>query len=99
MQSIYERYRDRGFEILAVNFQESSADASQFSSDFGLTFPIVLDTNGEIADTYRVLGFPESFFLDRDGVIRDLQIGSITEDKLEAKVTALLGGVDGSTGE
>ncbi|MCZ7624558.1 MAG: thiol-disulfide oxidoreductase [Candidatus Methylomirabilota bacterium] len=76
MQQIYTEYRDKGFEILAVNIE---ADAKQEISDFvkelRLTFPILLDPDMKVLRKFRVIGLPVSILIDRQGIIRAKEIG------------------------
>ncbi len=79
--------------VLAVNFQESESQVSGFVDEFGLTFPIVLDRTGEVAQRYGLLGLPGTFFIDRDGVLRSQNLGAIFGEILPAGIaTADLAG-------
>lgn len=79
----YERYKDRGLVIVAVNLQESRHSAAKFASDFEATFPIVLDTEGSVAWQYRILGLPTTWFIDGEGIVRSQVIGLLTPDLLK----------------
>lgn len=97
MQRIYAKYAAQGFVILAVNgtFQDNPAEARQFAHNLGLTFPILFDPQGEIADMYDVRAWPTSIFVDRDGIIRDVIIGGpMAEALLEIRVQQLLDQAD-----
>jgi len=93
MQRVYQDYQDRGFTILAVNAtsQDSRQQAAAFASDNGLTFPILLDTDGKIAAQYQVRALPTTFFVDRDGNIHDMLIGGpISEALMRAQIEQML---------
>lgn len=93
MQRLYTDYHDKGLEILAVNAtsQDRLSDALAFSDELGLTFPILLDTNGEIARLYQVQSLPTSFFIGEDGKIKDVVIGGpMSEALLRIRVDQLL---------
>src|SRR5574337_923093 len=76
IQQIYSEYKDKGFEILAVNIE---SDAKQGIRDFikelRLTFPILLDPNMKITRKFRVIGLPVSVLIDRQGIVRAKEIG------------------------
>ena len=83
MQKYYEKFKDEGIEILAVNatVTESSPDnVAKFVEDYGLTFTIPLDEKNQVSSLYEILSFPTSFFIDSDGVIRSGAIGGMTEE-------------------
>lgn len=63
-------------------------DVEAFAKEYGLTFDIWQDPSGEIQRTYRTTGVPESFVIDRDGVIVKKVIGA-TEWDSEANVALI----------
>jgi len=72
------------FEILAVSIDARSRDAVlPFQKKFALTFPILFDPDGRVSRLYQTTGVPESFVIDRDGVIREKVIGPRTWDSGE----------------
>ncbi len=93
MQRVWEEYQSRGVVVLAVNstVQDTPADAQNFVTENGLTFPIPLDTGGEVTRLYRVSSLPTSFFIGADGVIREVVIGGpMAEALLRSRVEQLL---------
>lgn len=93
MQQAYADFHDQGFEILAVNAtnQDSLPDAQQFAADLSLTFPILLDTQGEVSQLYQLRSLPTSFFIDREGVIREVVIGGpMSEALLRIRIQEML---------
>lgn len=91
MQTLHDRYRDQGFEILAVNLQEQDDQMSAFVDEMGLTFPIIVDRTGDLSSAYRVTSLPTTFIVDREGLIRDRIVGGpLAEALLESKTTPLL---------
>jgi cytochrome c biogenesis protein CcmG/thiol:disulfide interchange protein DsbE len=53
-------------------------------------WPSVMDPGGEVARDYAIYGPPESFFVDRDGVIRGRQIGQLSAADLERQLNTIL---------
>jgi cytochrome c biogenesis protein CcmG/thiol:disulfide interchange protein DsbE len=93
LQQVYEAYRDQGFEILAVNAtnQDSQQDAVGFAQELGLTFPILLDSTGEVSNLYQLRSLPTSFFVDSRGIIHEVVIGGpMSEALLRTRVQQLL---------
>ncbi|MCS6993629.1 MAG: TlpA family protein disulfide reductase [Anaerolineales bacterium] len=93
MQRVWEEYRAQGVVVLAVNAtsQDTLADAQAFVAENGLTFPIPLDTEGEVTRLYRVSSLPTSFFIGADGVIREVVIGGpMAEALLRSRIEELL---------
>jgi len=75
----YDRYRERGLEVVAVNVQESPSIIRPFAEDFGMGFTVVLDKRGAVSDSYRWLGLPTTYFIDRKGVVRSVFMGPFLE--------------------
>ena len=77
MQKAYARLKDEGFAIAAVSIDEGGPeDVLAFTREFGLTFDILHDRSGRISTLYQTTGVPESFLLDKDGVIIKRVIGA-----------------------
>lgn len=75
--------------VLAVNLQESRDAASSMLEALGATFPSVLDTDGSVAQHYRLIGMPTTFFIDRDGIVRMSGSGLITAEALKEELAKL----------
>jgi cytochrome c biogenesis protein CcmG/thiol:disulfide interchange protein DsbE len=67
LQSTYERYRKQGLVVLGVDLEDFKQDAQRFAKRYGLTYPIVRDTNKVTVGRWGVTGYPETFFVDRRG--------------------------------
>jgi peroxiredoxin len=95
MQRAYAQLKDRGFEIAAVSIDEGSVeDVKAFQREFGLTFDILHDRSGRVQQVYQTTGVPESFLLDRKGVIVKRLIGdhNWASEANIAQIERLLGG-------
>ena len=80
MQEIFEdkEWSDKGVVILAVNGGETAAQVAKFMEAAGFTFPVLLDISQNVARAYNVRNIPATFFIDNDGIIKDVKIGAIT---------------------
>ena len=77
MQEAYAKLKPRGFAIAAVSVDEGPAnDVKRFVRELGLTFDILHDRSTRIQQVYQLTGVPESFLMDRDGIIIKRLIGS-----------------------
>ncbi|MEX0749464.1 MAG: TlpA disulfide reductase family protein [Dehalococcoidia bacterium] len=83
-----------GLVVLAINLQENDSQVREFATDFGMTFPIVIDRTGQIADAWRiggpVEGIPASYFVDAEGVVRARSFGPMTADTIEEHLSSIL---------
>ena len=77
MQTLYDSLGSRGFRIAAISIDEGSPeDVVAFAQELGLTFDILHDRSGSIERLYQTTGVPESFLLDRRGVLVKRVIGA-----------------------
>jgi thiol-disulfide isomerase/thioredoxin len=84
IERAYEAYRDRGFRVAAVSIDDTPpAPVLAFAGRLGLTFDILHDRSGEIQTHYMTVGVPESFLVDRHGVIRYIGLGGEEWDSPE----------------
>ena len=94
LQAIHDRYAPRGFEVVGVSVDETGADGvRQFVEEQKMTYPVVLDEKGTLADMLQTSVLPTTILLDRDGKIVWKKLGAIMpEDKeLEAAIETALG--------
>ena len=93
IQRVYEVFRDREFIVLGVNLtkQDNLTAVIQFVEEHDLAFPILLDSEGLVANTYKLRGLPVSFFIDREGVVQSVVIGGpMPEEVLRTRVERLI---------
>jgi peroxiredoxin len=79
IQAAYERYREDGFNVLAVAIDAGPGyrdDVAEFVSELGLTFPVLLDPEARVSRLFQTVGVPETFVLDREGRIVKRLIGA-----------------------
>lgn len=79
----YQRYQDDGVVIVGVNAQETASQAADFMKQFNMTFPVALDTRGDVQQLYNVRGLPTSVFIDREGRIVERWPGLLRASALE----------------
>lgn len=75
MENLYRAIGDRDFELIAVSVDGDRRVVEEFTARMGLTFPILLDPQKRVADAYQSYRFPESYLIDREGVLVARYIG------------------------
>jgi peroxiredoxin len=89
LQTLYEEYADRGFEVVAVDSFRDTARATKFIEEKGLTYTLL--ENGEndaaiVAEVFKVYAYPSSFLIDRDGRVQYFHLGfELGDEKKMAK--------------
>jgi len=78
MQQLYQNMKGKPFEILAASIDSrGSVDVEPFVKQFGLTFPILLDADKKVNDMYSATGVPETYIIDKNGVVRKHTLGPV----------------------
>lgn len=80
LEWLSKNYADEGLSILGVNttYVDVRDDALAFIDELGLTFPIVFDESGEVGEElYSVISLPTSYWIDRNGIVQQVQVGAI----------------------
>ena len=70
-----------GYGVLGIAVEDTRAAVTEFAKESKLVFPIALDLNSTVKRAYRIFGPPATFFIDGQGVIRDVVLGPITAER------------------
>jgi thiol-disulfide isomerase/thioredoxin len=76
MEKLYQRFKVKGLEIVAVNLQEDRNSVQRFVDEYDLSFPVLLDTTGRIGATYGARSIPTTYIVDREGFVLAGTIGT-----------------------
>ena len=91
LRSLADAYRDRGLEVVGVSVQETTAsDVKAYADRYRLGYTIGFDGSGHVLREYRVFALPTQFFIDGDGVIRQVVSGPIDERGARALIESML---------
>jgi len=85
----WERFRTSDVVFVSIVYQDEPAAARLFHERLGQTWPIGLDDAGRTALGFGVFGIPETYFIDKDGVIAGRHKGPIDERTLNSAIEAL----------
>jgi len=78
MEELYKNYAPGGLELLAINVEEDGPQIMpEFLRENPHTFPVLFDVDEVVRERYGVFQFPETFVIDREGIIVDKVIGAI----------------------
>jgi len=93
IEEIYQEYKDKKFVVIAVNmtYQDDPLAILPFVNEQKLTFPILLDETGEMANAYQLRSLPSSYFIRPDGIINEVVIGGpMSEALLRTRIEDIL---------
>lgn len=93
LQQTYTRFKDQGLVVIGLNWTkvDDSTQVEPFVQGLGLTFPILLDPNGDVADNiYPLQGLPTSVIIDTNGTVRHVFIGPVPVQDLAGMIQPML---------
>lgn len=90
LQQAFVEHQEEGLVILAVNQREETNLVEPFVDELGLTFEILYDSDGAVNKAYQVTGLPRTVFVDRQGVIKHIQVGELQEVVLQGLLDRIL---------
>ena len=96
MQASYEKLRDQGFVVLAVNELEDVEKVAEHIRTHRHTFLVVMDHDNRVANQYGVVGLPASFLIDRQGIVREHIFGNLLTEQRIAELVRQYGGASAS---
>jgi cytochrome c biogenesis protein CcmG/thiol:disulfide interchange protein DsbE len=88
LEQYYLKLKDK-IAFYGIDQQETTNVIEPYLKGNGITFPILMDETGEVTRTYFIQGFPTTFFVDGDGILRALQIGPLTIDEIKTNLEKL----------
>lgn len=85
-EAFWQRHKEQGIMMVGVAIQDTPEAAMEFAKAFGKTYPLGLDNTGKASIDYGVYGVPETFFIDKSGIIRHKETGPMSVELLESKL-------------
>jgi cytochrome c biogenesis protein CcmG/thiol:disulfide interchange protein DsbE len=92
LEQAWQDYRDEGVWIIGVDYLDIDTKGLAYLDRFGTTYPNGPDIGSQIYQDYQCTGVPETFFIDRDGIIQHVQIGPLTKHQLYGLLDGMLEG-------
>lgn len=89
LEQAYRRYGDAGLLVLGVNQGEGETTVRAYADRLGITFPLLRDGDMEVGRRYRVEALPTTFFIDREGIIREQVIGQMNTAVLRQRLRSI----------
>ncbi len=78
IQGIFEEYSDAELVILAIDIGETPSVVNNFIERSNFSFPVLLDTDQDVALEYNIRAIPTTFFIDKDGIIQAIKVGAFS---------------------
>ncbi|MDE3076463.1 MAG: TlpA family protein disulfide reductase [Chloroflexota bacterium] len=90
LQAVYSEHQANGVVILGVDLGENPGTVQSFVRRIGVTYPVALDSDQRVGAQYSVGSLPRTYFIDRQGIIRDSYTGGMNRRIMLSKLAPLL---------
>ncbi|MCJ7691638.1 MAG: TlpA family protein disulfide reductase, partial [Clostridiaceae bacterium] len=89
IEEVYNETKDSDLVIIAINVGESRDTAKSFIEENNFNFKVLLDSDENISNQYKLLGYPTSYFIDTEGNIVSMKSGYMTLEEMKAHINEL----------
>lgn len=90
LDSYYQKVKEEeDLVLLIINNQEDKSVVSSFISRGGYKLPVLLDESGEIGELYKIQILPATYFVNKEGEVKDIYLGLLNEVELERRIERL----------
>ncbi|WP_168119192.1 redoxin domain-containing protein [Paenibacillus sp. HB172176] len=86
----YEKWKDKGLVILAINLSEDTLTVKNFVNRFDLNYPILRDVNRRTERAYNLRSYPTTFFVKPNGELFEMVVGGMQEADIDERIERLL---------
>jgi len=90
IRAMDDKYRDRGLAIVAVQVQQTVDAGREYAQRYGLRYTIGADVTGAVFHTYHVFALPTQFFIDPNGVLRQVVNGPLSDTRASQLIESIL---------
>ena len=91
LEMVWRDYQPQGVQFYGIAYKDAESKVQVFLDEFDITYPIAVEPGNQTARAYGVTGVPETFVVDRDGLLVEHYIGSVSQAQLGAVLDSLLG--------
>jgi peroxiredoxin len=92
LQAVADEHADSGaLVVIGIDEMESAEAVLAFADELDLSFPMALDSQGELAEVFGLIGLPGTFFIDAEGVLQARVLGQLHGELLTDGLASILG--------
>ena len=90
LEQTWRKYKDKGVMFVGVDWVDTPPNALAYIKEFDITYPNGPDLGTKTAQAYRIQGVPETYYVDKRGMLRGVHIGPLKSPELDQKIDELL---------
>jgi peroxiredoxin len=82
IDNAYKYYKDKGVKVLTIDVGESEVAVNNFIERHNLSFPVMIDKDGQVQTAYGINPLPITFLIDKNGILVRSHTGEFTQEKV-----------------
>ncbi len=86
----WRKYKDRGVVFIGVDYADTEKGARAYIQEFDITYINGPDPGTRVAQAFNIKGVPETYYVDKNGILRGVNIGPLESPQLDQKIDELL---------
>lgn len=86
IEDVYQEYKSQDVVVIGVNLLEDENEVRRYVQQGGYSWTFVIDTTGEVAISYGITIIPANFFVDKEGIIRAVNVEAMTKIAMESQL-------------
>ena len=90
LEQTWRKYKDRGVVFVGVDYVDTEKEARAYIKEFDITYINGPDLGTRISQSFNIKGVPETYYVDKNGVLRGVNIGPLKSPQLDQKIDELL---------
>ncbi len=90
LERTWRKYKDQGVIFIGVDYVDTEPKALAYIQEFDITYINGPDLGTAISAAYNIKGVPETYYVDRSGLLHGVTIGPLQEPDLDTKIEELL---------
>ena len=90
LEQTWRKYKDRGVVFIGVDYVDTEKEARAYIQEFDITYINGPDLGTRISQSFNIKGVPETYYVDKNGVLRGVTIGPLQPPELDRKIDQLL---------
>ena len=91
VEAAYKQAKASGVEVISLYLSEDASTVQNYTQSTGLTYLHVPDPQTDVASAYRVMGIPAHYFIDKQGNINSIQIGTLDRSTMDSALAGISG--------
>ncbi|MGB8707346.1 MAG: redoxin domain-containing protein [Dehalococcoidia bacterium] len=89
-EALYDKWSSDSLAVLTINVGDRASDVADYVNSRGITYPVLLDPQSQVANDYGIIGVPTTYFIDGQGISKAYQIGAFeNEEAMESAIKSI----------